>query len=67
MKVFVIENRLGFVCLPEKIASFSFPLTFGSLNGATQFPFKSAANKVIKKYHLKNAHIEEFEFDDLNN
>jgi len=67
MKVFVIEDRRGWVAIPEKIAGYSFPLSFGTKQGATQFPFKSAAEKSIKKYHLATAHVEEFEFDNLDN
>lgn len=63
MKIFVIEDRRGFVSLPVKLASYSFPLSFGSRQAATQFPFKSAAQKMIKKYHLEQtAHVEESEF-----
>jgi hypothetical protein len=66
-KAYVIESRRGFVALPEKIGTFSFPLSFGSKVAATQFPFKSAAAKMIKKYKLDlfphNAHIEEIEIN----
>ena len=66
MKIYLIEDRQGWVALPERIAGYSFPLSFGSKQGATQFPFKSCAQKAIKKYHLENtAHVEEFEFDKI--
>ncbi len=67
MKAFVIESRRGFVSIPETIASFHFPLSFGSRQAATQFPFRSAAVKSIKKYNLASrpdcAHVEEIELD----
>lgn len=67
MKIYKIEDRKGWVALPEKYASFSFPLHFGSIQGATAFPFKSAAQKMIKKYHLeKTAHVEEFEYESID-
>ncbi len=63
MKVYLIEDRKGFVSLPIKLASYSFPLSFGSRQAATQFPFKGAAQRMIKKYNLeKTAHVEEAEF-----
>ena len=56
---FKIEDRRGWVALPEKIGSFSFPLSFGSKQGATNFPFRSAAERAIKKYNLGlTSHIE---------
>ena len=64
MKVFIIQDRKGWVSLPEKITSYFFPLSFGTKQGATQFPFKSAAQKAIKKYHLEmTAHVEESEYE----
>lgn len=64
MKIYKIEDRKGWVALPERIASYSFPLSFGSCQSATQFAFRGMAEKVIKKYHLTSAHIEEFEFEE---
>jgi hypothetical protein len=66
MKFFIIESRRGFVSLPETIGSYHFPISFSfSSQFATQFPFRLAAQKMIKKYHLENypywAHIEEIE------
>ena len=64
MKYFCVESRRGWVAIPEKIGGFSFPLSFGLLQGATRFPFKSAAQRAIKKYKLeKNAHVEQFELE----
>ena len=67
MNCFIIETRRGFVALPEKIASFNFPLSFGSQVAATRFPFRLAAERSMKKYHLKDSplhgHIEEIEND----
>lgn len=64
MKIFKIEDRRGWVALPERIAGYSFPLSFGSIEGATSFPFKSVAQKIIKKYNLFSAHVEELDFND---
>ena len=65
MTAFIIETRRGFVALPERIANYNFPLSFGSREAATQFPFKSAADKSIRKYHLTDAplhaHVEPIE------
>lgn len=59
-KTFVIEDRKGFVSLPARIGGYSFPLSFGALQDATEFPSKESAQKAIKKYHLENtAHVEE--------
>lgn len=67
MKTFVIETRRGFVALPERIASYNFPLSFGSRQAATQFPFRLAAERSMHKHHLRDApfhaHIEEIEID----
>lgn len=67
MKIFKIITRRGFFSIPERIAGYSFPPSVeASFEGATQFPFRAAAEKTIKKYHLFNppisAHIEEFDF-----
>lgn len=71
MKVFKIETRKGFFSIPEKIGNYFFPKSCAaSFKGATNFPFKSAAEKTIKKYKLDKApyfaHIEEYEFDANN-
>lgn len=66
-KIFKIETRKGWACLPERIGSYNFPLTMGSLQGATEFFSKTRAEKMMAKYNLKNApyhaHIEEFEWE----
>lgn len=64
MKVFKIEDRRGWVAIPERIAGYSFPLSFGSKVAATQFAFRGMAERVKKKYHLTNSHIEECEFQE---
>ena len=65
MKTFIIESRRGFVSLPCKIASYNFPISFGSRQAATPFLCRSMAEKSIKKYNLAQsphfAHIEGFE------
>lgn len=67
MKAFVIESRRGFVAIPERIASYSFPLSFGSREAATHFPFASAAQRSIRKHKLDvrpiSAHVEEVEYE----
>ena len=65
MKSFVIETRKGFVSLPEIIGAYHFPISFGSIQASTHFPFKTAAERMIRKYKLKDypyfAHVEEYE------
>jgi len=67
MTAFGIESRRGFVALPEKIGNYSFPLSCGSLVAATKFPFRAAAERMIKKYKLNqaphHAHVEEIELE----
>ena len=67
MKSFVIETRRGWWTIAEKLGQWSFPAGAGSLQGATRFPFKSAAQSVIKRAGLDkapfHAHIEEIELE----
>jgi len=64
MKIFKIQDRRGWVAIPERIANYSFPLSFGSIQAATPFLFRKMAEKVIKKYNLGSAHIEVMDFED---
>ena len=69
MKTFVIETRRGFVSTPIRLGGYSFPLSFhAQISSATQFPFRAAAERSMKKYHLTDApyhgHIEEYEVKD---
>jgi hypothetical protein len=65
MKIYKIQDRKGWVAIPERIANYSFPLSFGTIQGATPFAFRAMAEKVIKKYNLAaTAHIEECEVEE---
>jgi len=65
MTAFIIETRRGFFQIPERIASYNFPANYGQLSSATQFPFRLAAQRSIKKHGLDkapfHAHVEEIE------
>jgi hypothetical protein len=67
MKAFVIETRRGFFQIPERIAGYNFPANYGQLSSATRFPFRLAAERSMRKHHLRDApfhaHIEEIEID----
>ena len=67
MTAFVIQTRRGWFTIAEKIAGWDFPAGHGSLQGATRFPFKSAAQSVIRRHGLDkapfHAHIEEIEIE----
>jgi len=62
---FVIQTRRGWFTIAEKIAGWDFPAGHGSLQGATRFPFRAAAQSVIRKNKLESApfhaHIETIE------
>ena len=67
MTAFVIETRRGFWAIAEKLGQWQFPAGPGSLQGATRFPFKSAAQSVIRRHGLDkapfHAHVEEIEIE----
>jgi hypothetical protein len=62
---FVIETRKGYVSLPERIANYDFPLSFGSIQGATKFPSKMFGDRSMKHFRLDKGpywgHVEEYE------
>ena len=62
--IYKVETRFGWLVIPEKIAGYSFPMSFGGCVGATEFSSKLFANKTIKSFKLDKAphwaHVEEF-------
>lgn len=63
-KIYKIETRSGWYQEKERIANYDFPMRLDAdFRGATEFFSKSRAEKTIKKYNLRNAHVEEFEWE----
>jgi len=59
-KEFHIVTRRGFFIQPEKLGSYSFPMSLcGSYQGATIYFSKLFAQKAIKFYKLENCFVEE--------
>ena len=66
-KIFKIQTRRGWFIQPERIGNYNFPMSVeGSCQGATEFFSRERAEKMMKKYNLKNppldSHIEECEW-----
>ncbi len=64
MKVFIISTYKGYFQLAQRICNFNFPAGFDDKAcNASRFPFKSTAQRIIKKHKLNkfNAEIEKIE------